>query len=474
MKFKITFLCITALCAAARADVIQLKNGNRIVVDSAREVNGKIEYTIGDNTYVISKASVLRIDPGGARPVPSGANPAPPGQPATAEVPNLQQQIEAKDDLKARVIHDAQIDLGALKAIESEGVAEQSAAANFYAAYFEEKRNNFPEAARYLQTALLFSPNNVVLLEHYIATMLNLGRNSEALVYADRLKHSTPQTAESLSLLGHAYYRNDRPREAVDAWKKSLALKPDDKVTAMLQKVDRETKAEADFRQQETAHFVLRYEGSQASDSLRGQIVGVLEEHYKALLNDLGAAPRNSISVSLYTQEAFFDVTQVSAWTSALNDGKLRIPVSGMTNATPELVRVLRHELTHSFVQQITHGNVPQWINEGLAQLEEPKSSAPVGARLALLFASGQQISLNRLEGSFLSYSREEASVAYAESLAAVEYIRNTYGMSDLSRILVRLGQGESIEAALRNTIHGGYAQLETEITNNLKKNFGN
>jgi len=464
---------MTALFVAARADVIQLKNGNRIVVDSAREVNGKIEYIIGDNTYVISKASVLRIDAGGPTPVPSGKNQNASGQPATAEVPKLQQQIEAKGDLKARVIHDAQIDVAALKAIESEGIPEQSAAANFYAAYFEEKRNNFPEAARYLQAALLSSPNNVILLEHYIATMLNLGRNNEALLYADRLKYATPQSPESLSLLGYAYYRNDRTRDAVDAWKKSLALKPDDKITAMLQKVDRETKAEADFRQQETAHFVLRYEGSQASDNLRSQIVGVLEDHYKALLNDLGTAPKNAISVSLYTQETFFDVTQVSAWTSALNDGKLRIPVSGMTNATPELVRVLRHELTHSFIQQITHGNVPQWLNEGLAQLEEPKSTAPVGVRLASLFASGQQISLNRLEGPFLSYSREEASVAYAESLAAVEYIRSIYGMSDLARILTRLGQGESIEAALRNTIHGGYAQLESEITNYLKKNFG-
>ncbi len=453
----------------ARADVIQLKNGNRIVVDSAREVNGKIEYTIGDNTFVISKASVLRIDAGGPGPVPSKSG----SQPESTEVPNLQQQIEAKDDLKARVIHDAQIDITALKAIESEGISEQSAAANFYAAYFEEKRNNFPEAARYLQAALLFSPNNVILLEHYIATMLNLGRNSEALLYADRLLHATPQSAESLSLLGYAYYRNDRAREAVDAWKKSLALKPDDRITAMLQKVDRETKAEADFRQQETAHFLLRYEGSQASDSLRSQIVSVLEEQYKSLLSDLGTAPKNAISVSLYTQETFFDVTQVSAWTSALNDGKLRIPVSGMTNATPELVRVLRHELTHSFIQQITHGNVPQWLNEGLAQLEEPKSTAAVGVRLASLFASGQQISLNRLEGSFLSYSREEASVAYAESLAAVEYIRNTYGMSDVARLLSRLGQGESIEAALRRTIHGGYAQLESEITSYLKKNFG-
>jgi tetratricopeptide (TPR) repeat protein len=457
---------------AMRADVIQLKNGNRIVADSAREVNGRIEYTIGDNTYVIPKSSVQRIDVGGPSPVPK--NQSPTGtQPATVDLPKVQQQIEAKGDLSARVIHDAQIDVAAIKAIEAEGVPERSAAANFYAAYFEEKRNNFSEAARYLQAALIFSPNHIVLLEHYVAMMLQLGRNSEALMYADRLAHASPQTSESLSLLGYAYYKNDRTHDAVSAWKKSLALRPDERISALVQRVERETKAEAEFRQQESVHFVLRYEGSQISDDLRSQILGALEDHYNKLQNDLGSAPKNSISVSLYTQEAFFDVTQVPAWTSALNDGKLRIPVSGMTSATPELVRVLRHELTHSFIQQITYGNVPQWLNEGLAQLEEPKSTSPLGVRLASLYAAGQQIPLNRLEGSFLSYSQGEASVAYAESLAAVEYIRTMYGMSDLARILVRLGQGESVEAALRNTIHGGYAQLENEITNYLKKNYG-
>jgi hypothetical protein len=63
--------------------------------------------------------------------------------------------------------------------------------------------------------------------------------------------------------------------------------------------------------------------------------------------------------------------------------------------------------------------------------------------------------------------------VAYAEGLAAVEYIRNTYGMGDLARILQRLGEGQSIEAALRSTIHAGYAELESEVTTYLKKNYG-
>jgi hypothetical protein len=217
----------------------------------------------------------------------------------------------------------------------------------------------------------------------------------------------------------------------------------------------------------------LRYEGSQTADALRNEILQILESQYGTLQNDLGFTPANSIFVSLYTDQAFFDVTQAPAWSAALNDGKIRVPISGLTGVTPELTRVLRHELTHSFIQQMTHGRVPQWLNEGIAELEEPASTSATGSRLEALYASGRQIPLNQLERSFTAYSTEEAAVVYAEALAAAECIRVNYGMSDLARILQRLGEGQAIESAMRNTIHVGYGGLESEIGAYLRHSYG-
>ncbi|HZD95799.1 MAG TPA: peptidase MA family metallohydrolase, partial [Candidatus Sulfotelmatobacter sp.] len=197
-----------------------------------------------------------------------------------------------------------------------------------------------------------------------------------------------------------------------------------------------------------------------------------LEQDYRDLAVDLNTTPKN-IFISLYTDEAFFDVTHAPAWTAALNDGKIRIPISGVNSVTQEMAQVLRHELTHSFVAQATHSRAPSWLNEGIAQMEEGRSTAEFGERLASLYASGRQIPLNRLEGAFQGFSTSEAVVAYAESLAAAEYIRKAYGNSDLARLLQRLGEGQSIESALRGTIHAGYAELEVEITNYLKKTYG-
>ena len=103
---------------------------------------------------------------------------------------------------------------------------------------------------------------------------------------------------------------------------------------------------------------------------------------------------------------------------------------------TPELAHVLKHELAHSFITQLSGGRCPPWLHEGIAQFLEPKSLGSEGRQLALLFKAQQNIPLNALEGSFQSFSGAQAYVAYAESLAAVSYINDTYGMSDIQRIL--------------------------------------
>lgn len=475
LRTIITFCWLALLPAALRpagawADTIVLKSGTRIVADSVTERNGRVEYTIGDNTLTIPKSIVVKIETG-----PSAGKMAPPSsssQLTPEELPAMREEMPVSEGLIARVIRHGEVDISVLRAIEAEGVPAQSAAAYTIAAGFEENRSNLQAAASYLESGLHFLPNNAILLENYASILLRLGRFSEALSSAEQATHANPQSAVAFSILGYAYYKNDRDQEAIAALKKSLQLRADDKVQQLLERVEREAKTEADFREQESSHFTLRYEGSQTNDALRRQILESLEQSYRQLQNDLGASPRN-IFVSLYTDEVFFDVTRAPTWSTALNDGKIRIPISGVQSVTPELARVLRHELTHSFVSQIAHNRAPQWLNEGIAELEEGTSISVFGGRLATLYGSGHQVPLNMLEGNFEALDRAEALVAYAESLAAVEYIRTTYGISDLARILARLGNGESIETALRSTMHGGYKELDEEVTTYLKSNYG-
>ena len=77
-------------------------------------------------------------------------------------------------------------------------------------------------------------------------------------------------------------------------------------------------------------------------------------------------------------------------------------------------------------------------------------------------------------EGSFLQFSGPQAYLAYAESLAALFLTSQTsYGMSDIQRILERISQGNSTEAALRATIHSDYGQLESDLAKYLADKYG-
>jgi tetratricopeptide (TPR) repeat protein len=465
------FIWAAAVCSPA--DVIHLKNGRKIWADHVRENGNRVEYDVGDDSYAISKSSVASIETGGLPPTyaASSSNRQGPAKDLPTFVP--EDSLAGHDDLAAKVVHEGKVDPDALTSLEKEGKPELSATAYFLAGKHEFERGNLPQARHHFETALGFRPDNSTILNYYAMALVRAGNAAAALPCAERSVRANPDSADAYTVLGFVQFSADRTKEAVRAWKRSLELRPDPVVEQYLAKAQREATTEADFAQKESSHFTLRYEGKQTSEQLRRELIATLESEYDDLVRELGVAPRANIPVILYTEQAFFDVTHAPAWSGAVNDGKLRIPVSGLSSMTSDLARVLKHELAHSFVNQASGGRCPTWLNEGIAQSVEPKTVASNGRRLAQLFHAQQAIPYNALEGSFMRFSPIEAVLAYDESLAAVEYINGTYGMSDVQRILERLGQGSSTEAALRATIHSDYGQLESEVGRFLSSKYG-
>jgi tetratricopeptide (TPR) repeat protein len=465
---------------SAAADVIHLKNGRTIWADQVRENKDRIEYDLGEDTYAIPKSSVERIEAGGVAPVhTSGAGPATAGissATASTNAPDITPPAPSFNHEAAvaeKVIRDGKVDSDALASIVQASNPEVAATAYFLAGKHETDHGNFPQAKRYYESALRFQPDNSTLLIYYAATLMRTGQAAEALPYAQHAAQIAPDSPDANAMLGFVQFAGDHTPEAIRYWKKSLALRPDATVSQYLARAEREVNAESDFSQHESSHFNLHFEGKETSDTFRRDLLATLDREYDEVAGDLGYSPRNTIAVTLYTQQAFLDVTRAPSWSGAINDGKLRIPISGVQSVTPELARILKHELTHSFISQMSGNRCPTWLNEGLAQVEEGKSSASNGRQLAQLFAAGNEIPFNMLEGSFMNFSPAEANVAYAESLAAAEYIRDAYGMSEMARVLELLSQGSSTEAALRATVHADYRQLRDEMARTLKEKYG-
>jgi hypothetical protein len=471
MRLRVIFFSFSLMLASAFAwaDTIHLKNGRTIVADHVRENGNRYEYEIGEDSYAIPKSAVDHVEAGG---FPTRAVSAA----KSADLPTFvpADGLAKEGDLTGKIITEGKVNQDALASMEGKGDAELAAVANFIAGKFEFDHGNIPQAGRYLENALRFQPDNSTILIYYAAVLVRTGNASQALTYAQRAVRAAPNSPDAYTMLGYAQFSSDHTQEAIASWKRSLELRPDASVQQLLAKAQREQNAESDFSQNESSHFVLHFEGKQTSEEFRQQILAALESDYDDLARDLGNPPRDNILVTLYTQQAFFDVTQAPNWSAALNDGKLRIPVNGLNSMTPELAHVLKHELAHSFINQLSGGRCPPWLHEGIAQFLEPKNAnGSDGRQLAQLFKAQHNIPLNVLEGSFLQFSGSQAYLAYAESLATVTYINDTYGMSDVQRILERLSQGNSTEAALRATIHSDYGQLESDLAKYLADKYG-
>jgi tetratricopeptide (TPR) repeat protein len=473
MHRVVTSGCLLVLLAAgliepAFTDIIHLKDGDVIYADQASESGNHIEYQQGDDTYSIPKSVVVKIEKAPA-PAVLGSR----GTELPIPAPTPAAPIAGEELVLGRVVANGQVNRDALRDIELRGDTRTTAVAYYIAAKQEFQSGDYNSARRDFESALRNDFQNPAILNFYAAFLIKTGDPQTALLYAEHAVQRAPDSPDAYAVLGYAQFATDHARAAIESWQRSIALRPDASIQQLIARAQREGAVENRYSERETGHFILRYEGAQSSEGLRDQILATLESAYQDLTREFGSKPPATIEVVLYTKQAYFDVTRAPGWTGALNDGKIRIPLRGLSSVTPDLARILRHELTHSFVNQATQGRCPQWLNEGIAQMLEPKSLGSRGAGLAQLFKAEREIPLNALETGFSSLSTSQAELAYAESLATVTYIRDQYGMSDVLRILTRLNQGEAIESALRSTIHCDYRELQEETGTALTRQFG-
>jgi hypothetical protein len=89
------------------------------------------------------------------------------------------------------------------------------------------------------------------------------------------------------------------------------------------------------------------------------------------------------------------------------------------------------------------------------------------------IYSAGHAFSLSRLEGSWLNMGGDTARYAYAWSLANIEYIVQAGGMSDIERILDRIGAGMAAEVALKEVLHSDYNDLMQSTAEYLRKTYG-
>src|SRR6266852_2256346 len=460
----------------ARADTIVLKNGRRIVALSVAVEGDKVRYLTSAGELALPKSIVDHIEKGGPAQMPASPSA---GAANLAITPPSVEASGANAAVESGAVHDGVIDRDFLATMASEaqsgaaGANHKAALAYHAVAQFELSRGDMERALNDERTALTYAPEDAGILLNVADLHLRRRENKQGLDYLERAQRVAPNNPDVSKLAGWAYYGMNKLNQAVAEWQRSLALRPDPEVQAALDKALRDKQEEENYRENESSHFTLRYSG-EAEPGLAHEVLRALETHFAAIESELIYTPPEPIGVILYTQQAFADITSAPGWIGALNDGRIRVPVQGLKQLTPELSRVLKHELTHSFVRQKTRANAPTWIQEGLAQWMEGKRGGEMAGALVQNFEQKQARSLSELEGSWIQLPVDKAAYAYAWALATIEYIVQVDGMGDMERILDRIATGSATETAVRDVLRNDYAELMQATVHYLRKSYLN
>ncbi|GAB4416449.1 MAG: hypothetical protein Kow002_02230 [Anaerolineales bacterium] len=172
------------------------------------------------------------------------------------------------------------------------------------------------------------------------------------------------------------------------------------------------------------------------------------------LENDAGLKPEKPIDLYIYGDyEDLRDaILYEPSWTGGLAFPAHDIVIIGISPSNLAWGQdAIVHELTHVLVGHLTFsclGDVPTWLNEGLAVYSEGDLDPSSQNQLDQAISSNSLLSVRSLSAGF-SEIADKASLSYSQSYSIVKFLIETYGQDKMDALLAALRDGETIDAAL-------------------------
>ncbi|PYN87755.1 MAG: hypothetical protein DMD87_12225 [Candidatus Rokuibacteriota bacterium] len=311
------------------------------------------------------------------------------------------------------------------------------------------------EATLLFGQGLSETPDDPALLKGLGVAAVHAGRPDDAFAPLERAAQAEYDPEVRL-LLAHLHDRRDDPAQAVVNLRAVLEREPTNAAARrMLDKIEREWRAEAGFRREVTPRFVVKYRDTLDAE-VRREIIAHLEAAAARVGRTLAYAPLQRTTVVLYEHHEFRDVTRVHAWATGLFDGKIRLPVSRARPPAQELERLARHEYAHAAIHDLTRGRAPRWLHEGLAQVLEGAASDPMLQTPAGLTLAG-------VEALAADSDPVRARAGYDIALWIVRDLLDRGGIEPLRELLARLGAGETVAEAIPRVYGLRLTELESQ-----------
>lgn len=331
-------------------------------------------------------------------------------------------------------------------------------------------------ASEMLEAAIGVDPGNALPLIQLGSYYLRLDYNEDAVFRLEEAVQLAPDNLDGRELLGNAYYKRNRLRDALAQWYRVREKEPgraglDEKIT----KAEREAAVEGSFRETRSRNFEVSFAPGTQSRDLR-QVTTLLERAYRDIGTKLGRTfPPGPIQVTLYTAQDFQAAMQLGAHIGAVWDGRIRIPhidAKGRLLPDDKLEMLVYHEYTHEVVHYLAGSeNVPWWVNEGLAELFSTTLEPYEYAALDDAWRNGRTLSFAQMDANQLyALDPEHLGMAYLKSHATMRYLWEKFGQRPLLQFLNDLGDTVPGEEALRRHYRRTYAQLDAEVAREVAR----
>ncbi|HEY6392252.1 MAG TPA: hypothetical protein VIX89_13285, partial [Bryobacteraceae bacterium] len=267
------------------------------------------------------------------------------------------------------------------------------------------------------------------------ADLIEANQPAQALATLEPALKRYPGNPDVLLIAGLAAYRADQLRIALDYWKQSLDLAPNDALSRLYAKVLREKEKDRSGDKLYGMRFALRYEGETLPAETARAIVAVLDEEFNRIAAQIGCRTDERIVAIVQSREAYLRTTGAAEWSGGQYDGRIHIALNEGSLGT-ETRRKLAHELVHACLTNL--GTAwPAWLQEGLAQRMSGDALSPAAREQLRKLAEAH--AMPRLENLGQNWSRlsaDNAPVAYSLALAAAEALYDNYSSYGLRNIL--------------------------------------
>jgi hypothetical protein len=193
------------------------------------------------------------------------------------------------------------------------------------------------------------------------------------------------------------------------------------------------------------------YEGD---DAFARELMDACEGGLLRLIEDIGAYPNRPIEIYIYASTDDLQGAMIfpQEWTGGVAYTEFSTIAIGIPPARLDWGKsALVHELTHLVVHQVTYGpygQLPTWLDEGLAMYNEGELGSSFRTHLEQAIADGELISVRSLCSPFSAYP-DQAYLSYAQSYSLVAYLLDEFGQEKMLDLLAVLKQGSDYDDAL-------------------------